>query len=138
MFGRYYFPLSDNIYGFVEAGAGGGTVAASASVAGGNGIAAAYYQLNAGPGVNFFINEYVALEALLLYSYSNQSFTTDIELPSTTNPGTFDNFGTRDVSVSGTNIGLSVGFQVYFQAVVTGVRDGGDGNMNRGGGSFGN
>jgi hypothetical protein len=111
---RYYGALSDNVYAFGEASFGGGLDSRlvsdpkdSTNLAGPQSVSVSNLQFGVGPGLNFFLNDYVAFEALAKYTFSQS---------------TFSAFGEQAKTV-GSNIRFTVGLQVYFRAVTAGVKE---------------
>lgn len=109
-FFRYYFPFSDRIYGFGEASFAGGvdgrdiTDPVTSEI---TNISVTNLQAGVGPGLNFFINDFVAFEALAKYTYSNRTFTA---------------FGDKNVTNTN-NFRFTVGLQIYLRALSTGAID---------------
>lgn len=82
-FARYYIPGQSRTRFYLGAGVGGGFVSVEGSTQGS-------FRWDVGPGVNFFVNEHVALEAELYYEGVS-----------------------REQSDYVSNVGLRMGFQVF-------------------------
>lgn len=109
-FGRYYVGLSDRIYAFGEVSFAGGIDGRDVTDPVTNkltNITVTNLQVGAGPGLNFFINDFVAFEALAKYTYSNRTFTA---------------FGDKNVTNTN-NFRFTLGLQIYLRAVSAGVTD---------------
>lgn len=121
-FARYYGALSDNVYLFGEVSFGGGLDSRSVTVGidtvggvptpRGTNVSVTNLQFGAGPGLNFFLNEYIAFEALAKYTYSNATYS-------------FTDLASRNVKNAsiGNNIAVTLGLQVYFRALTTGIKE---------------
>ncbi len=126
-FVRYYAPLSDNVYVFGELSFGGGLDNTSEIVGqdttGGitrpitTNVGVTNIQVGVGPGLNFFINEYIAFEALAKYTYSNATSNF-----SYTNPQTNALTAVKSSTV-GNNIAVTLGLQIYFRAITSGIKN---------------
>ncbi|MGZ5283470.1 MAG: outer membrane beta-barrel protein [Bacteroidia bacterium] len=113
-FARYYGALSDNVYAFGEVSFGGGLDSRlvsdpddSLQLRGPQSVSVSNLQFGVGPGLNFFLNDYVAFEALAKYTYSQS---------------TFSAFNEKAKTV-GSNIRFTVGLQVYFRAITAGIKE---------------
>jgi hypothetical protein len=129
-FVRVYAPMSDNIYAFGEVSFGGGIdsrsvvtgeVTDSVTVGGKTvyrsrpvqeNVSVTNLQLGVGPGLNFFINEFVAFETLLKYTYGNSTYSFKTPTQAQVKSSTVSH-----------NISLTLGLQVYLRAVTAGVRE---------------
>jgi hypothetical protein len=105
-FFRYYFFPSNRIgiFGELEIGLGAGSVNG-----GGNSSSVGQFSFGIGPGLTFFANDMVAVEALLKYNMLTQ--TTSVSLPGTTS---------YDATTMINKIDFGVGFQFYFNRVIGG------------------
>jgi hypothetical protein len=126
---RVYSPLSDNIYAFGEVSFGGGIDSRSVIVGTdttqrdnlgrplytpvSETVSVTNLQLGVGPGLDFFINEFVAFETLLKYTYGNATYS-------------FKPMGASQTEkhvTSSHNVSLTLGLQIYLRAVTAGVRE---------------
>ncbi|RYD77848.1 MAG: hypothetical protein EOP53_12310 [Sphingobacteriales bacterium] len=112
-FARYYGALSDNVYAFGEVSFGGGLDSRlvsdpndSLNLNGPQSVSVSNLQFGVGPGLNFFLNDYVAFEALAKYTYSQSTFTA---------------FNDKARTI-GSNIRFTVGLQIYFRAITAGIK----------------
>lgn len=119
-FVRYYAPLSDNVYAFGEVSFGGGLDNTSVIIGQdtakntpvSSNVGVTNLQVGVGPGLNFFINDYIAFEALAKYTYSNAAYSyTDLNRNSI-----------KSTSI-GNNIAVTLGLQIYFRAITSGVKE---------------
>lgn len=115
-FFRYYFFPADRIafFGELSLGFGVGSVSKDQGTQVGPGATSAsstaQIQIGIGPGLTFFANDIVALEALVKYNMLNSTSSV------TTGGTTIDN----STTINSINFGL--GFQFYFNRVIGGVQ----------------
>lgn len=112
-FFRYYiFPSNRiGIFGELEIGLGASSTSAAAGSSN-----AGQFSFGIGPGLTFFANDMVAIEALVKYNMLTQSYTTSIKDPST---GTVTN---ENANTTINSVNFGVGFQFYFNRVIGGAQ----------------
>jgi hypothetical protein len=109
-FGRYYVGLSDKVYAFGELSFAGGIDGQNINDPVSNdltNITVTNLQAGVGPGLNFFINDFVAFEALAKYNYSNRTFTA---------------FGDKNVTNTN-NFRFTVGLQIYLRTMSASINN---------------
>ncbi len=117
-FRYYYFPSRRvGIFGEVEIGVGAGSTGGDQ-----NTVSAGQFSFGVGPGLTFFANDIVAIEALLKYNLltQNQSYTVTNPLTNTSE--------SRTSKIAISKIDFGVGFQFYFNRVIGGNPGAGDVN----------
>lgn len=106
-FGRYYFPVGDDMAFLIEAGFGFGNATDVVGIAGTRqSITTNIFAFGVGPGFTIVSSESIGLEASVKYNYAHSSFDTEIG-------------GVRQKTRTDTNqFDFSVGVQFYFSRIV--------------------
>lgn len=101
-FVRYYFGLNEDVFLFLEGSAGFGLTSTREN---GRNISISVLNVGAGPGLAFFVNDFIAVEGVAKYNFINSSYSS--------------NYGGSDVTVTDIshNVNFQLGFQFYFRAV---------------------
>ena len=102
-FVRYYFGLNEDVFLFLEGSAGFGLTSTREQ---GRNLSISVVNAGVGPGLAFFVNDFIAVEGIAKYNYVQSTFTSNYA-------------GTGDVTVvdMNHNINFQLGFQFYFRAV---------------------
>ncbi len=105
-FGRYYWPIADDMAFFFEAGFGFGNSSDIQNIAGERqSINTNIFAVGIGPGFTVISSSAVGIEALLKYNYARSDFDTQVA-------------GVRNETVTRTNqFDFSIGVQFYFSAI---------------------